>query len=125
MRIVDPVGPSAEPLLWGHLGPAGDEAVLPAGTCLVHPARRGRLCFLLLDGAAVVEYRSGARTRLASGSFIGAADPDGRPSPLSDVTVRLATNSRVVVFDASRLAALLDTDETARGAWNSLMGRCG
>jgi hypothetical protein len=123
MVIVDPAGRSGEPLLWAQLDAAGDEAVLPAGTCLSHPARPGRLCFLLIDGAAVVQYRSGATTRVASGSFIGTADPEGRPSPLSDVTVRLARDSRVMVFDVGRLAALLVADETARGAWNSLMGR--
>ena len=121
MGIVDPAGPPEDPL-WAYLDAAGDEAMLPPGTCLAHPARPGRLCFLLLDGAAEVEHQSGAITHLAAGSFIGAADADGRPMPLTDVTIRLAQNSRVVVFDVGRLAALLDADETARCAWYALMG---
>ena len=45
---------------------------------------------------------------------------DGRPLPLSGLTVKLATHSRVLVIDARRLAVLIDSDPAAAAAWRKM-----
>jgi hypothetical protein len=42
---------------------------------------------------------------------------DGRPLPLSGLTVQLATQLRVLVADTRRPAVLIDSDPTAAAAW--------
>ena len=56
---------------------------------------------------------------LGAGSFVGLVDADGRPLPLSGLTVQLATHSRVLVIDARRLAVLIDSDPAAAAAWQN------
>lgn len=105
---------------WQALERAGDEAVLPAGTRLADEARPGRQCFVLIDGAAAVEM-AGQRVReLHCGAFVGSVDLAGRPVPPGGLTVRLLTRSRVLVIDAMRLAALIDSDAAAADAWRRL-----
>jgi hypothetical protein len=100
----------------GLLGLAGDEAVLPAGSRLCDEMRRGHQCFVILEGAAVIE-RSGTRlSSLATGEFVGDFGHDGRPRPPAGVTVRLLSSSRVLVLDSVRLAALIEA-EPALAAW--------
>lgn len=99
--------------------PGGDEAVLPAGTNLVLPSRPGRHCFLVVEGVAVIEWPDGTTSRHGPGSLIGAADANGRPEPLSDVTVRLESPARLLVYETERLAALIDSDSAARAAWQA------
>lgn len=102
----------------GLLGLAGDEAVLPAGSRLCDETRAGHQCFVILEGAAVVE-RDGSRLRsVASGEFVGSFGRDGRPQPPSGVTVRLQISSRVLVIDSARLAALIEA-EPALAAWRA------
>jgi CRP-like cAMP-binding protein len=108
--------------LAGLLGLAGDEAVLPAGSRLCDQARPGHECFVILEGAAIVE-QDGARLRsLASGEFVGDFGADGRPLPPAGVTVRLLISSRVLVLDSVRLAALIEA-EPALGAWRASLRR--
>ncbi|HEY7143838.1 MAG TPA: cyclic nucleotide-binding domain-containing protein [Streptosporangiaceae bacterium] len=104
------------------LGPAGDEAVLPAGSRLCDQGRPGHQCFVIIEGEAVVE-QDGSRLRsLASGEFVGDFGPGGRPLPPSGVTVRLLISSRVLVLDSTRLATLIES-EPALAAWCASMGR--
>ena len=110
---------------WQPLERAGDEAVLPAGTRLADEARACRQCFVLIDGTAAVEA-AGQRVRdLGAGAFVGSVDPAGRPAPPGGLTVRLLTRSRVLVIDAMRLAALIDSDPAAAAAWRGLRWRAG
>ena len=100
------------------LGLAGDEAVLPAGSKLCDEMRPGHQCFVILEGAAVIE-QAGARLRsLAAGEFVGDLGHDGRPLPPARVTVRLLISSRVLVLDSVRLGALIEA-EPALAAWSA------
>jgi hypothetical protein len=111
--------------VWQPLERAGDEAVLPAGTRLADEARPGRQCFVIIDGTATVEA-AGQRVRdLSAGAFVGSVDRAGRPAPPGGLTVRLLTRSRVLVIDAMRLAALIDSDPAAAAAWGRLRWRAG
>ena len=47
-------------------------------------------------------------------------DPDCRPEPLSIVTVRLESHARILVCEAERLVAFIDTDSEARAAWQAM-----
>lgn len=117
--------PPRQPKPWQPLERAGDEAVLPAGTRLADEARPGRQCFVLIDGTAAVEA-AGQRVRdLGAGAFVGSVDRAGRPAPPGGLTVRLLTRSRVLVIDAMRLAALIDSDPVAAAAWRRLRWRPG
>jgi hypothetical protein len=110
---------------WQPLEEVGDEAVLPAGTRLADETRAGRQCFVLIDGTAAVEA-DGQRVRdLGAGAFVGSVDRAGRPAPPGGLTVRLLTRSRVLVIDAMRLAALIDSDPAAAAAWRWLRRRAG
>jgi CRP-like cAMP-binding protein len=102
----------------GLLGLAGDEAVLPAGSRLCDEARPGHQCFVILEGAAVIERAGSLLHTLASGQFAGDFGDDGRPLPPSGVTVRLLISSRVLVLDAIRLAAVIEA-EPALAAWRA------
>jgi hypothetical protein len=108
--------------LSGLLGLAGDEAVLPAGSRLCDQARPGHECFVILEGAAVIEQDGASLRSVTSGEFVGDFGPDGRPSPPSGVTVRLLISSRVLVLDSVRLAALIEA-EPALGAWRASLRR--
>jgi hypothetical protein len=108
--------------LAGLLGLAGDEAVLPAGSRLCDETRSGHQCFVIIEGAAVIEQDGCRLRRLASGEFVGEFGPDGRPLPPAGVTVRLLISSRVLVLDSIRLAALIDA-EPALAAWRASL--CG
>jgi CRP-like cAMP-binding protein len=99
---------------------AGDEAVLPPGTRLADESRPGRQCFVLIEGRATVEAAGNRLRELGAGSFVGLVDADGRPLPLSGLTVQLATHSRVLVIDARRLAVLIDSDPAAAAAWRKM-----
>jgi hypothetical protein len=101
----------------GRLQSVGGEAVLPAGSRLADEARAGRNCFLLLDGSACAEVAGERIASFSAGSFIGSMDPAGRPLPLAGITVRLITPARVLVLDANRLAALIDSDASLAQAW--------
>jgi CRP-like cAMP-binding protein len=96
--------------------------VLPAGTRLADEAVPGRQCFALLEGAALMEAAGQVVAELGPGSLIGDVDQAGLPAPPSDVTVRLTTSSRVLVFDAMRLAAFIAGDQDAATAWRALTG---
>ncbi len=109
-----------EPSSWALLEPAGDEAVLPPGIRLADEARPGRQCFLLLEGRATVEAAGNRLRELGAGAFVGLVGADGRPRPLSGLTVQLATHSRVLVIDARRLGALIDSDPAAAVAWRKM-----
>jgi hypothetical protein len=117
-----PTGSVPEPSL---LDLVGDEAVLPPGTRLTDEGRRGRQCFLLLEGTAVVEAAGNRLRELGAGAFIGAVDTDGRPQPPAGLTVRLLTSSRVLVIDSDRLAVLIDSDPAAAAAWRQMPWRSG
>lgn len=115
MRIDEPASAP-----WAWLDPAGDEAVLPAGTVLADRAVAGRQCYRILEGTAALQADSGAQVELAGGSFIGSADHRGLPAAPAGLTVRLVTPARVMVFDAARLTALIETDEDAAASWHAL-----
>ena len=114
---------SAEPafplqLAWHErLHEAGGEAVLPAGSKLADEDRVGRHCFLLVEGQAVVESDGQRVASLASGAFVGSADPAGLPAPPAGLTVRLISPARVLVLETERLAALIDTDPVVAELW--------
>ncbi len=112
--------------LCAPLDAAGDEAVLPAGSCLTQDSRPGRQCYLILEGRASAEVAGRPVLDLAAGSYIGSVDAAGRPIPPAGVTVRLRTPARVLVFEAARLAALIEADPQAADAWRRLSGaeRC-
>jgi len=105
---------------WALLELAGDEAVLPPGIRLVDESRPGRQCFVLIEGKATVEAAGNRLRELGAGSFVGLVDADGRPLPLSGLTVQLATHSRVLVIDTRRLAVLIDSDPAAAAAWRKM-----
>jgi hypothetical protein len=115
-----PTGTTPEPSSWALLELAGDEAVLPPGIRLADESRTGRQCFVLIEGRATVEAAGNRLRELGAGSFVGLVDADGRPLPLSGLTVQLATHSRVLVIDARRLAALIDSDPAAAAAWRKM-----
>ncbi len=105
-------------LAWHERLPeAGGEAELPAGSRLADEVRPVRHCFLLIEGSAVAEAAGNRVVDLAPGAFIGSADQAGRPAPLGGLTVRLVTPARVLVLDADRLAALIDSDPEVAAAW--------
>ncbi len=105
-------------LAWHErLAEAGGEAELPAGSRLADEERPARHCFLLIEGSAVAEAAGARVADLAPGAFIGSADQAGRPVPLGGFTVRLVTPARVLVLDADRLAALVDSDPEVADAW--------
>src|SRR5262249_55179778 len=85
--------------------------------------RSGQQCFVILDGAAVVEREGLALRRLGSGTFVGDVSPDGRPLPPGRVTVRLEARSHVLVLDSVRLAAAVDADPVLAAAWRLLVSR--
>ncbi len=101
----------------------GDIAVLPAGSRLADEHRPGHQCFVILDGAAMVEQGGHTLRSLESGAFVGDVSRDGRPLPPSGVTVRLGTRSRVLVLDSVRLAAAVDADPMLAAAWRALASR--
>jgi Cyclic nucleotide-binding domain len=105
---------------WALLEMAGDEAILPAGIRIADETRPGRQCFFLIEGAATVEAGGTQLRELGAGAFVGSVDLAGRPQPPVGVTVRLAARSRVLVIDARRLAALVDSDPAAAVAWKPL-----
>lgn len=113
-------GQGPGPSSWALLGPAGDEAVLPPGIRLADEARPGRRCFVLIEGTATVEAAGNRLRELGAGAFVGLVDANGRPLPLSGLTVQLATHSRVLVIDARRLAALIESDPAAAMAWRKM-----
>jgi CRP-like cAMP-binding protein len=119
----DEPGPRAGDGLAGLAELTGDEAVLPAGSRLADERRPGHQCFFILDGAATVEREGSLLRRLARGAFVGELDPGNRPLPLSGVTVRLDTRSRVLVLDPARLAAAIDADPVLAAAWRSVVAR--
>ena len=101
----------------------GDIAVLPAGSRLADENRSGHQCFVILDGAAVVEREGLALRRLGSAAFVGDVSPEGRPLPPGRVTVRLEARSHVLVLDSVRLAAAVDADPVLAAAWRLLVSR--
>ena|SRR5215472_3839706 len=105
---------------WTLLELVGDEAILPPGIRLADEGRPGRQCFVLLEGAATVEADGKRLGELGPGTFVGLADSSGRPVPLSGLTVLLTTHSRVLVIDANRLAALIDSSPAAAAAWRQI-----
>lgn len=64
-------------------------------------------------------WASGYAVKVAA-DFAGPVDADGRPLPLSGVTVQLATHARMLVIDARRLAVLIDSDPAAAAAWRKM-----
>ena len=117
MQAANPATTPPEQPRWPRLDSCGDEAVLPAGTKLAIPSRPGRHCYLVLEGVVVIEWPDGAMSRLGAGSLVARANADGRPEPLSDVTIRLESHARILVCETERLAALIETDSEARAAW--------
>jgi CRP-like cAMP-binding protein len=113
-------GPGLDPASWAVLKLAGDEAILPAGIRLTDERQPGKQCFLLLEGTATVEVSGRPLRRLPPGAFVGSVDRAGRPRPADGVTVRMATDARVLVIDARRLATLVDTDPAAAAAWRRI-----
>ena len=111
-----------DPALWTPLDAAGDEAVLPAGSCLTHESRPGRQCYVILEGRAAAEVAGRPVLDLAAGSYVGSVDSAGRPIPPAGITVRLRTPARVLVFDAARLAMVIEADPRAADAWRQLSG---
>ncbi len=101
---------------WAWLDLAGDEAILPAGIRLADEASPGQRCFVLIEGTATVEVAGDRLGELGAGAFVGLVDQGGRPRPPSGLTIQLTTGSRVLVIDAGRLAALIDSDPPA-SAW--------
>jgi CRP-like cAMP-binding protein len=114
-----PTEPTPEPS-WAMLELAGDEAILPPGIRLADEGRPGRQCFVLIEGTATVEAAGTRLRELGAGAFVGLVGDDGRPLPPSGLTVQLATPARVLVIDARRLAALVDSDPAAAAAWHRL-----
>jgi hypothetical protein len=104
-----------------RLAEAGGEAVLPAGSRLADEARAGRHCFLLVEGVAVAEEAGRAVARLTSGTFVGSTDKAGRPVPPAGLTVRLATQGRVLVLDVERLTALIEADPAVAELWQAMV----
>jgi CRP-like cAMP-binding protein len=102
---------------------SGDEAVLPAGSRLADEKRAGHQCFVIIEGAATVEQDGTRLASLGRGAFIGELAPDGRPLPPAGVTVRLVTQSRVLVLDSARLTAAINADPVLAEAWRSLVGQ--
>jgi len=115
--------PSADDAVARLMELTGDIAVLPAGSRLADENRSGHQCFVILDGAAVVERDGLALRRLGSGEFVGDVSPDGRPLPPGRVTVRLEARSQVLVLDSVRLATAVDADPVLAAAWRSLVSR--
>ena len=115
--------PSADDAVARLMELTGDIAVLPAGSRLADENRSGHQCFVILDGAAVVERDGLALRRLGSGAFVGDVSPDGRPLPPGRVTVRLEARSQVLVLDSVRLATAVDADPVLAAAWRSLVSR--
>lgn len=113
-------GPAPEPLSWALLDLVGDEAVLPPGTRLTDESRPGRQCFVLLEGTATVEVAGNRLRELGPGAFVGVVGRDGRPQPLSGLTVQVATHARVLVIDARRLGALIDSNPAAANVWRQM-----
>jgi CRP-like cAMP-binding protein len=113
--------PSADDALARLMELTGDIAVLPAGSRLADENRSGHQCFVIIDGAAVVEREGLALRRLGSGAFVGDVSRDGRPLPPGRVTVRLEARSQVLVLDSVRLAAAVDADPVLAAAWRSLV----
>ncbi len=116
-------GPPGENALAGLMQLPGDEAMLPAGSRLADERRPGHQCFVILDGTATVERDGRVLRSLGPGAFVGDCSPDGRPLPLSGVTARLGSRSRVLVLDAVRLAAAIDADPALAATWRSLISR--
>jgi hypothetical protein len=104
-----------------RLAEAGGEAVLPAGSRLADEARAGRHCFLLVEGVAVAEEAGRPVARLTSGTFVGSTDQAGRPVPPAGLTVRLATQGRVLVLDVERLIALIEGDPAVAELWQAMV----
>ena len=75
---------------------------------------------MLIEGRATVQAAGNRLRELGAGSFVGLVDADGRPLPLSGLTVQLAAHSRVLVVDARRLAGLIDSDPAAAAAWRKV-----
>jgi Bacterial regulatory proteins, luxR family len=99
----EPSEPSADDAVARLMELTGDIAVLPAGSRLADENRSGHQCFVILDGAAVVEREGLALRRLGSGAFVGDVSPDGRPLPPGRVTVRIEARSHVLVLDSVQL----------------------
>jgi CRP-like cAMP-binding protein len=93
---------------------------LPAGVQLTDENRTGQHCFILLEGRATVETAGRRLGELSAGAFIGLVDQAGRPLPSAGLTVQLATHSRVLVINASRLAELVSSDRAAAAALHRL-----
>jgi len=108
---------------WAALELAGDEAVLPAGSRLADEASSGRQCFVILEGTAAVEAAGQQLGDLSTGAFVGSVDCAGGPLPPAGLTVRLTTSARVLVLDAARLGALIESDPAAAAAWHGLARR--
>jgi len=107
-------------LPWDLLERAGDEAILPAGIQIADERRPGRQCFVLIEGTATVEAAGQQLAGLDAGAFVGSVDQAGRPGPPAGITVRLESQSRVLVLDAQRLAVLIDSDPAAAAQWHHL-----
>jgi hypothetical protein len=75
---------------------------------------------VLIEGRPTVEVAGNRLRELGAGSWVGLVDVGGRPLPLSGLTVQLATDSRVLVIDARRLAGLIDSDPAAAAAWRKM-----
>lgn len=99
------------------LRPAGAELSLPVGCRLTDERQAGRHCFLLLEGSAVAQAGGRPLATFSAGSFVGSLDDLGRPSPLRGLTVLVIEPARAVVFDARRLASLLDSDSVLATAF--------
>jgi hypothetical protein len=110
---------------WARLEPAVDEAILPPGIRLADESRPGRRCFLLLEGTATVEASGNPPRELAAGAFVGRLDPAGRPHPPTGITVRVASQARVLVIDPDRLAVLIRSDPSAAAAWRRVARHAG
>ena len=100
--------------------PAGDEAVLPAGSRLVDETAPSRHCFVILEGTATVEAPGRSPRTLGRGAFIGAADAAGLPVAASGLTVSLDTDARVLVVDPGRLRALIAAEPEMVARWRTV-----
>ena len=95
--------------------------MLPAGIRLADESRPGRQCFVLIEGSRPrSRRRETGSASWARGRSSAWWTADGRPLPLSGLTVQLATHSRVLVIDARRLAVLIDSDPAAAAAWRKI-----